>query len=819
MVQDLRYAVRLLLKDRTFTLTALLTLTLCIGANTAIFSIVRSVLLRPLPVPHADRIMQVYNSYPNAGAGGIGSVGVPDYFDRRRDATAFEEHALYRSTGVTLGSEEGAERLAGVSATPSFYRLIDVKPALGRIFTDDEGEIDRSKAVILSDGLWHRRFGGDPSILGRDIRLNGTPYNVVGVMKPDFLFLSVDVELWLPQAFTAQQKSDDARHSNNFQGIGLLKPGATLQLAQQQVDAINARNDERFPNFRQILHDAGFHTVVVPLQEAVVSEIRPTLYLLWGGVLFVLLLGCVNLANLVLVRSAGRTRELATRQAVGADIGRLGRQLLTETTLLSLVGGGTGLAAGALALRAITSLHLEELPRAHEIRLDPVGAAAILGLAVGVGLLVGLVPVMRLSRMNVNSALREDGRGGTSGRVASVMRRTLAMAQVAIAFVLLVGAGLLVASFREVLHINPGFEPAGVVTAYVSLPGAAYKDDAAAMAFTTRMLTAVRALPGVEAAGVTTAIPFGGNYSDSVILAEGYQMKPGESLISPLQQSVSDGYMEAMRMPLAKGRYFTDADTANSTRVAIVDERLAAKFWPGRDPIGRRLHKPESAKDVLTVGPNTKYITVVGVVKELQMRSLVPDDHAVGAYYFPDAQEVAHGMALAVRSRGSQDALVGELRKVITAIDAALPLYQVRTMTDRLDNSLVSRRVPMMLAIAFGVVALFLSAIGVYGVLAYGVSQRRREIGVRMALGGTPGAIFGLVIGDGVKIVLTGLLVGLGGAFVAGRAMTSLLYGVRPADPTVLATIGAVLLVVALVATAIPARRASKVNPIVALGD
>jgi predicted permease len=818
MLQDLRFALRLLAKDRTFTLTALLTLAVCLGANTAIFGVVRSVLLKPLPVPDGDRIMLVYNSYPNAGSA-FGSAGVPDYFDRVRDAPAFAEQALYRERGVSFDAGTSAERLSSVRGTPSFFRLVRAQPQLGRIFTDDEGEYGKNDAVILSDGFWRRQFASDPAIVGRIIRLDGTSCRVVGVMPRGFRFLWKDVDVWLPEAFSVKQKSDDSRHNNSWDEIGRLKPGATLAQAQQQIDAINVRNDERFPQMAPLLHDAGFHTVVVPLQDYVVREIRPVLYLLWGGVLFVLLLGCVNLTNLVLVRSIGRTREFATRHAIGAGVARLVRQLLTETTLLAVAGGALGLIGGSWVLRTVGLWHLDEMPRGYEIQLDPIGAATMLSLAVLVGLLLGLVPVARVTRLNVNGALREESRSGTSGRGTHRVRNALATAQVAIAFLLLIGAGLLAASFRAVLRIDPGFQPSGVITASVNLPNATYGKSPAIVSFVDRALAGLRRLPDVEAVGVTDTIPFGGDYSDNVILAEGYQMTKGESLISPYDLGVSDGYFETMRVPLVRGRFFNSADTAESTKVAVIDERLAAKFWPGRDPIGRRLYGPSDLKNPLAVTANTKYITVVGIVREVPLTGLVSTERRVGTYYLPLTQSPSPILIVAVRARGNADAIVGDLRKTIAAIDPSVPLFGVRTMMERLDDSLVSRRLPMLLAMTFGAVSLFLAAIGIYGVLAYQVAQRRREIGIRLALGSSAREVFGLILGGGVKIVGVGLAMGFVGALGVGQLMRGVLYGVQPTDPVVLVAVAAILSAVALLATALPAGRAARVNPAIALND
>jgi predicted permease len=818
MLQDLRFGARLLIKDRSFTATVLLTLAVCVGANAAMFSIVRSVLLKPLPVPDAARLVALNNSYPNAGAP-VASNGVPDYYDRLRDLTSLQEQALYRRQGMTLGGVEAAERLSCVRATPSFYRIVQVTPAAGRIFTEDEGEEGKDKEAILGYATWRKRFAGDPSVIGKSIRLSGTNYEIVGVMPADFRFLWNDIDVWVPASFTAEQKSDESRHSNNWQMVGRLKPGATVAQVQQQLDALNARNDERFPQFREILKNAGFHSIAALLQDEVVRDVRPMLYLLWGAVLFVLLIGCVNITNLVVVRSSARARELATRQAIGAGFGRLARQLLTETMSLAVIGGALGLFAGWWALRSLPSLHIDQLPRGYEIALDPVSAAVVLGLAMLVGLLIGLVPVIHLARLNVNAALREEGRGGTSSRGTNLLRRGLATAQVTIAFVLLIGAGLLLASFRAVLRIDPGFDPGNVITTAISLPQTAYKDDAAVVSFLERALPAVQELPQVEHAGVTSQLPFGGDHSDSVIVAEGYTMKPGESLISPLQTVISAGYFETMRIPLVAGRYFDARDTADAPKTIIVDEFLARKFWAGRDPIGRRMYRPGSAEEVLKPGPKVKWITVVGVVKTVQMTDPADSFVPVGAYYTPIMQSPENGMMLAIRTRTDPGSVMPAVRQKINAIDPELPLYGVATMTSRMDDGFVGRRVPMLIGLGFGVVALMLAAIGIYGVLAYGVTQRRREIGIRMALGSTAREAFGLVLADGIRIVVVGLALGLAGAYFVGRAMRSQLYGVQPMDPRVVATVIGVLAIVALVAMILPARRAARVNPVVALNE
>lgn len=815
--QDLVYALRLLVKDRAFTSTILVTLALCVGANAAIFAVVNSVLLRPLPVPEADRLVLLSNSYPKAGVARA-STGVPDYYDRLRETDVFEELALYNERGVTVGTDDGAQRIQGIIGRPSLYRLLRATPRRGRMFIENEGEPGQDHKVILSYGLWQRMFAGSDAAIGRSLRLGGVPYEIVGIMPADFHFMSSDVELWMPLSFSAEEKSDDSRHSNNWTMVGRLKRGASVQQAQQQVDALNARNLERFPNMKEILLNAGFHTIVTPLQEDMIADVRGTLLLLWGGVLFVLAIGTVNITNLVLIRSSARMRELATRHALGAGIGRLTRQLLTETVLLTAAGGIAGALLGYLGLTLLTERGLDTLPRGSEIRMDALVVGFTMGLALLVGVIVGLVPVIGLRQMNLSQAFREEGRSGTAGRGARAVRRVLVASQVAFAFMLLIGAGLLLASFQRVLAVEPGFEPENLLTARVSLPGSRYQPKDAD-AFVGRFLSEVRAIPGVQNAGFTSNLPFGGDFSDSVILAEGYQMGPGESLISPYRVRPTPGYMETLNVSLLRGRFFNDSDTAAAPRVVIVDDRLARKFWPGQDPVGRRMFKPENPEEMTKPGPNQQWFTVVGVVGETKMAGLVTDDDRAGTYYFPMAQDGTRSLSLAVRTSTDPVAIVPQVRRMLAGIDPELPLYSVRTMNERIDETLTDRRTPMVLAVMFGAVALFLAAIGLYGVLAYQVTQRRKEIGIRMALGSDPGGIFVLVLREGVMVLAAGFTLGAAGAHAIRRTMETQLFGIGAMDPMVFGLVGGLLAVVALIACSVPARRAARIDPLVALNE
>ena len=813
-IQDVRFGARLFWKDKGFASTAVATLAICIAANTAIFSVIDAVILKPLPLPEPERLLLLYNSYPNVGVKRAEN-GVPDFYDRRRAVTALEDVALYVNQGLNVGDGASVQRLEGMGVTPSLFRLLRAQPVLGRIFTEEEGEIGGERKVMLSYSLWQELYGGDRSVIGKELRIYGNLYAIVGVMPEGFLFLDPGIRLWRPLAFTAEQKQE--YHSNSWEMIGRLKPGASMEQAQAQVDALNRANLDLVPQLKPLLVNAGFHTEVHRLQDEVVKDVKGTLYLLWGGALFVLLIGAVNIANLVLARSSVRMKEMATRFALGAGRGRVARQMVTESLLLTFCSALIGLLLGWWGTRIFSVLGLNEIPRGSEIAMGGAVVVYILALTIVVGTGIGLIPVVHLHRADLNLLFRSEGRTGTSGQGARLLRNALVVTQIAFALLLLVGAGLLLASFRQVLAVKPGFAAGNVLTGSVALPSIQYKGDQDLRAFMDRALEKIRALPGVVASGATDSIPFGHHSSDSLIMAEGYQMKPGESVVSPNQIVVTPGYFEAMRVPLIEGRLFDSRDSADSQKVIIVDERLARKFWPGVSPIGRRMWRPGGADDLIQPGANTRWYTVVGVVGSVKLRALVDPDERVGAYFFPYQQDPRSSPTFVLRTAGEPSALVSALRKAIVEVDPGLPLHDVRTMQERIDESLIARKSPMLLAIAFGLVALFLAGVGIYGVLAYTVAQRTREIGIRMALGSTTERIFRLIAREGFMLLGIGFALGLAGTLALARYVESLLFGVRPVDPYVLAGVAGILALAAAIACVLPARRAARVDPVVAL--
>jgi predicted permease len=810
MLQDLRFGLKLLWKEKAFTANALLTLALCIGANTAIFTVLNTVVLNPLPFPEPDRLLTLYNLYPGVGVTEHGANAVPDYIDRKQMTDVFDSVALIGGEGYDVGAEGSPQRINAQIVTPSFFRVLRAAPAVGRAFTEDDATFGKDKFAILSYGLWKDMFGRDRNVLGRDIRLSGVPYRILGVMPEslDLRGVGTDIKLWVPFAFEPRQTTDDARHNNNWGMVARLKPGVTVAYAQRRIDALNKGNIERFPKYRKLLEDARFQTKVVGLKDELVRDVRPILYLLQAAVAFVLLIGCVNVANLMLVRSNIRMKEMAIRFSLGAGRWRLGRQLLTESITLALLGGSLGLLAGLAGIRLLSYLGAKDMPRGDSIHMDGAVLAFSAALAVLTGLVFGSFPIFNLYRRDLNEVFRQSGRTGTSERRAVWTRSALVVCQVSLAFVLLIGSGLLTLSFARLLSVNPGFQSQHVMTARFSLPDVRYKEDARARNFVASLLENIRALPGVSHAGATTFLPFSGNNNASVMTIVGYAGAPGEMPPVPGWNIADAGYFQTMGIPLLRGRTFAESDTESAQKVVVIDQFLARRYWPKGDPVGAQLRRGMDSKDDVC--------TIIGVVGSVKTGNLA-EQNPVGQIYFHHKQFVAKSMHLVVKANRDDPQLTAAIRREILRADPELPLFDVKTMPERVSASVGSRRAAMILFLVFAGLALALSAIGIYGVLAYTVTQRTREFGIRVALGAGVRDVIGMVLGKGLQLAAIGLAIGIAGALALTRLMTTLLYNVKPADPIVFVTVAAALAVVALIASLIPSLRAVRIRPAVAL--
>ena len=810
-LHDLKLAIRVLQKDRGFTLTALATLTICLGGHAAIVAGVNGVLFNPLRIPEADRVLLMANQYPAVEKRRGTTSATPDYDDRLRHVTVMEEQALYNYFGMTLEIAGVPTRAIGIVGTPSLLRLLRVRPAHGRLFVDSEATPGNDQSVILSDRLFREVYNSDPAAVGRTLRVSGRELTIVGVLPRDFTFGGPDIRLWTPLALTDRQRSDDARHSTGWTSIGRLKPGATIDQVRAQLKALDAINLERTtPKLKPILINTGFYSSVEPLADVVIRDVQGPLSMLWTAAIVVLVIGLGNLGNLAFARSRTRLSELGTRLAIGA--GRLDviRQQLVEGLLIGGVGAGAALAVGVSIL---STLRRRELVTNTAIQIDLTVVGITIGLGIVAGVIVGLVSASPLFTMRLSSILHDGTRSRTGGRAVRATRRTLVVAQMACSFMLLVGAGLLWVSVWNLLNVNHGFAIDNVITAGVNLPQPRYAADEDARSLVNRSLDSIRRLPGVVAAGATTVVPLRGFYQSGIIIAEGYVPKPGEPAVATVRALVTPGYFEAAGTALVRGRYFDERDTAASTRSVIVDERLARRFWRDEDPIGRRVFRPSSAKELEATGPNTPWLTVVGVVRDAQLRGpLVTDFGTNGTVYSPYAASAPRDFGYVIRTAGDPTALVPDIRSAVAQVDRELPLFDIRTMSERSELTLRSRTSTMQLATLFAGVAVFLSAIGLYGVLAYLVTQRSREIGVRLAVGSAPRAIVALVLREGIGMAIGGVLFGVLGSLLLGRLVASQLYGIAPTNPWVMLVMTVALGLVATLACLVPARRAANVD-------
>ncbi len=806
--QDLRYAVRLMRKTPGFTVTALATLALCIGANLTIFAVVDSVLLRPLPFPAADRLVSVYNTYPKAGVPNDG-CSLPNYYERRGHIPAFSGLAVYRDAMAVVGETGETEQIPVSRVSPDFFSTLGLGPVMGRAFTEAETVQGKNSAAILTDSYWRQHLGGDPRVLGRTIRVNAISRTVVGVLPPRFSFLSSQARIYLPLASSPDERAPQQRHSGTSRMIARLRPGGTLAAAQAQIDARNAAVEVDGPEAR-MMADAGFRSLVVPLRADHVAAVRPILLLVQAGALFLLLIGGVNLANLLLIRASGRVKELAVRQALGASRRHVVSGALVESTLLALTGGLLGLAAGAGGIRLLALLGVDRLPLGSHVAFD--GRLALIALAgsLAVGIALGL-PVVWLSLRNAAApGLQAESRGTTAGRAAQRLRHAFIVAQIALAFVLLAGAGLLGLSLRKVMTVSPGFRPANILSGQLVLPVMSYPDRQDLLAVTERLTAEIGRQPGVQAVGFATNVPLSGSSNKSAATVQGHRPRPGEPPHGVYSYSVGGDYFSALGFSLREGRFLTAADSRRAQRVCVVDEDFAHRYWPSGGAIGHRLFQGGEA------GDDADAFTIVGVVGAVKQAGLV-EDEAQGAVYYPFGHRIDHSLWVVVRTSLPPESLGPALRRAVRAVDPELPVNDLRSMETRIADSLVARRSPALMAGLFAGIALLLTAIGTYGVLSYAVAQRRREIGLRMALGARPEQVRVQFLSLALRLLAAGTILGVLGAWLTGRAMQAVLFQVPPLHVATLAGSAAILGVVALIACLLPSDRAARISPMEAM--
>lgn len=813
LLQDLRYGFRMLLKNPGFTAVAVLALALGIGANSAIFSIVNALLLRPLPYKDADRLVIVWGKNRHQGRDQL-PVSRPDFLDWRRDNRVFEDMASYAYNVFDITGQREPERVRGVFVSTNFFSVLGEKPLLGRTFRPEE---EREPLVVLSYKLWERRFGCNPSIIGQSIALSGDSYTVIGIMPRGFQFpprdpraRSVDTgtEVWvtLARLFTVTPGLGDwigNRALRGYRVIARLKPGIARQQAQTEMNTIAHRLEQAYPNT-----NAGIGVTVVSLHEQIVAPVRSALLVLLGAVGFVLLIACANVANLLLVRTAAREREISIRVALGASNLRLIRQLLTESTLLALLGGALGLLLALWGVDLLVRLNAGYIPRAGEVGIDSRVLGFTLVIALLTGMIFGLAPTLEASKLNLNEALKEGGRGSAGSLRGQHTRGLLVISEVALALVLLVAAGLMIKSFLRLLDTHLGFNPKNVLTMQVHIPPFKYSQPRQWTALYQQILERIQALPGVRSTGIGISLPPRVSERSNLFVIEG-RPSPGPGR-SPIAQffTVSPHFLDTLQVPLLKGRSFTEADRADAPGVVIINETVARRFFPDEDPIGKRLKlgNPES---------RSPWLTIVGVVEDVKYSGL--DAETEAGLYVPFAQNPFPGMFLLVRTMSDPLGLAAAVRKEILAVDKDQPIADIKILEQVVSESVAQRRLNTVLLGIFAVVALILAVVGIYGVVSYSVTQRTHEIGIRMALGARPSNVLKLVVGQGMILVLIGVTIGLIAAFALTRVLSSLLYGVSATDPATFMVISLLLVAVALLASYIPARRATKVDPMVAL--
>ncbi|HXR99291.1 MAG TPA: ABC transporter permease [Pyrinomonadaceae bacterium] len=805
MMNDLQYGLRMLWKHKSVSGIALLTLALGIGVNSAIFSIVNAVVLRPLPYPESERLMVVWGNLHKTGLEEI-EISALEFQDFQQQCQAFEHIAAYAIQGLNLTGVDQPERVRGATVSANLFPTLRVQPQLGRNFTVDEDRAGNDAVVILGDSLWQRRFGGDPSVINKTVQLDGRTLTVIGVMPANFHFPDRDTEAWIPLAFTPDLLEENNRGSHFLNVIGRLKSGVTPSQAQADLDTVTTRlSQEHVSTYR-----GGFSASIRSLHEELVGNLRRAMLVLLGAVGLVLLIACANVAHLRLASATSRYREFAIRAALGANRARVVRQFMTESLLLSFIGGALGLTLAVWVVRALVVLMPKDTPRLEEIKLDYRVVLFTLGTSLLTGIVFGLAPSFQAARTNLNDVLKEAGRGGDASRRLK-LRNLLVVSEFALSLVLLIGAGLMVKSLLRLQEVKPGFDSANLLTMRIALPSSKYETFTKSHTFFQQLLDQLEARPEVESVGAINLLPFGGGGGDRSFSIQDQPTASGHARPDEQVRFVTPGYFRAMSIPLLTGRDFTRRDLPDTPQVAIVNSAFARKFWPNDNALGKRISFQNN---------NPKWYEIVGVVGNVKHRGLDIQDHA--EIYIPAFQPLfADGnvpaLYLAVRTKSDPLLLAPAMRSEVAALDRDQPIYSLMTMDQRISDSIAPRRFNMFILGLFAALALVLAAIGIYGIMAFSVVQRTHEIGVRMALGASTRDVLTLVMRNGFKLALIGIIVGLVAAFAATRVLSSLLYEVSARDPLIFVLDAILLAMAALLACYIPARRATKVDPLVAL--
>ena len=814
MISEIRFALRQLIKNPLFALVGILTLALGIGATTAVLTLVNALLIKPLPYEDPARLVLLFEHFRDQHLDTI-PVSPPEFLEYKAQLKSVEKLAAFTTATYNLSEGDVPERIFGATVSADLFPLLGVQPIRGRIFRPEECAVGRNDVIMISERLWRRKFDRDPRVLGSKILADGRVFTVVGIMPASFEFplplfnitgaqFGEQADIWQPLGFTAEEMKN--RGSRSYGVIGRLAPGVSAPQAQAEIETVVRAMRPRFKKFYP--QTESFGATLYPLKEQVIGGMKPLLLILLGAVALVLLIACANLATMLLARASAREREMAIRVAVGASRARLLRQGLTESVVLAIFGGAVGVLFAIWAIDLVKTLGTQTIPRLSEVRIDGSVLLVTLAIAIGTGLIFGLVPALATGRPDLTEALKEGGRGSTSSRRHNRLRNALVVAEVALALVLLTGAGLLLKSFVRLENVNPGFNAKNVLTAEISLPTLRYPDTTSQVNFFSELERRVRSLPGVKDAGLTIILPMSGINSDSSFAIEGRPMDDTHPTPDEEIRLVSPDYFRTLEIPLVQGRFFNAGDKLDSRPVIIINQALAQRYWPNENPIGKRIRVPMSGGPV--------WATIIGLVGNMRHRGL--DQPVKPEYYAPLAQAPYPSVILAVRSLSDPAGLTSAIRREVQAIDPAQPIAHVRTLEQVVADSIAPRKLSVVLLAVFAGVALALAAVGIYGVMSFLVVQRTHEIGVRMALGAQRSDVLRLVIFQAGALIAAGTLLGLSVALLSTSLLRSALYGTSALDFATFLLVTLTLALVALLASYIPARRATRADPMIALG-